>query len=107
FFGGTLAYMAPEHLDAFGSDDQGLIRKVDVRSDIYALGLVLYELATGKHPSPVPRDPIVDRSELVGRVTMERRAGAPTPRTLHSGLPSALEAVLCRCLEPDPADRYG
>src|SRR5262249_37830160 len=42
-FGGTLAYMSPEHLDAFNPDDFTPIEAVDARSDVYALGLVLYE----------------------------------------------------------------
>ncbi len=44
--GGTLPYMAPEHLAAY----QGRPVDVDARSDIYALGVILYELLTGRHP---------------------------------------------------------
>src|SRR5262249_39055693 len=54
-FGGTLAYMAPEHLDAFNPDDPTPPEAVDRRSDIYALGMVLFELLTGRLPFAADR----------------------------------------------------
>src|SRR5262249_7808720 len=44
--GGTLAYMAPEHLEAFHTGR----RSVDARSDLYSLGIILFELLAGRHP---------------------------------------------------------
>src|SRR5262249_46797379 len=48
--GGTVAYMAPEHLRALAARDPALVRQVDQRSDLYALGMVLYEMLTGHSP---------------------------------------------------------
>ena len=48
--GGTVAYMAPEHLRALVGRTPALIRQVDRRSDIYSLGIVLAEMLTGNHP---------------------------------------------------------
>ncbi len=87
---GTPAYMAPERLAG---------REGTVRSDLYALGLVLYELASGSQvfTARTPRD----YAELHQRVLPERlseRLGDVNPR---------LEAAIMRCLEKDPRDRPG
>ncbi len=50
FIGGTLPYMAPEQLQAFQHGTCG----GDARSDIFSLGVILYELLTGEHPFPLP-----------------------------------------------------
>ena len=77
---GTPLYQAPEQLAGRG---------VTARSDLYALGLVLYELFTGKRA-------------YQGR----ERDTPPSKLSSHvSGLSPALEAVILRCLEPDPANR--
>ncbi len=52
--GGTLPYMAPEHLDAFNPNGSTPPEAVDERSDIYALGLILFEMIAGEHPFPEP-----------------------------------------------------
>src|SRR5205823_280234 len=48
--GGTVAYMAPEHLRALIARDPALARQVDQRSDVYSLGMVLYEMLAGRGP---------------------------------------------------------
>src|SRR5207237_4154266 len=48
--GGTVAYMAPEHLRALSARSAALARQVDERSDIYSLGMVLYEMLAGPRP---------------------------------------------------------
>ena len=82
---GTPAYMAPEQLAG---------REATVQSDLYALGLVLYELFTGKAPFDA-RDP----DEL-----QRQRESHPstTPATLIPELPSRVEQAILHCLEPDP-----
>jgi eukaryotic-like serine/threonine-protein kinase len=99
--GGTLAYMAPEHLEALAD---GLLDGVDCRADIYALGVVLFE-ALGTRPF----------SQLAGALTIneallrgaeERRIRVPSLRESHSEVPPALDAVVRRCLEPEAANRY-
>jgi serine/threonine-protein kinase len=85
---GTPAYMSPEQLEG---------KEVTVRSEIYALGLVLYELFTGKQAF-VGKTP--------GEMARLHRESAPTTPTSHvSGLDPAVESVLLRCLEKDPASR--
>ena len=83
---GTVGYLSPEQIGG---------RPVDGRSDIYALGLVLWELAKGKPPGQ-------------GRTALERQIHLMKdgPGPLGSGFPAALEAVLHRCLELEPEDRY-
>ena len=82
---GTPAYMAPEQLAG---------REATPQSDLYALGLVLYELFTGKPPFPAK-----DLQEL-----QHQRASHPstTPSTLIPDLGARVERAILRCLEPDP-----
>ena len=85
---GTPAYMAPEQLEG---------KEVNVKTDVYSLGLVLYEIFTGKRAFSVESLP-----ELV-RVRSE---SAPSkPSSLVKDFDPAVERVILRCLEPDPANR--
>jgi tRNA A-37 threonylcarbamoyl transferase component Bud32 len=85
---GTPAYMAPEQLDG---------KEVTVRSEIYSLGLVLYEIFTGKRPF---------ESATLADLVRTRNESAPTsPSTLVHDLDPAVERVILRCLERDPALR--
>ncbi len=100
-FGGTLAYMAPEHLDAFNRETAA---PVDERADIYALGVVLYELAAGRRPFPTrPRGSAV--WDPIRAMAAERRAGAP-PLPRRPDGSDALAQVIGRCLDPRPERRY-
>lgn len=85
---GTPAYMAPEQL-ARG--------ELTVRSDIYALGLVLYELFTGERA--VRGENVADITAQVGA----RDFALPSTRVM--GIDPAVETVIMRCLEPRPEDR--
>ncbi len=100
--GGTLDYMSPEHLDelAEGRSDQ-----VDARSDVYGLGVLLYEALTGSKPFPAPRG-ASSATEMLQRAAEDRRAGAPRLRARHPEVPAAMAAIVTHCLEPDPDDRY-
>ncbi len=86
---GTPAYMAPEQLDG---------RPATVQSDLYALGLVLYELFTARSAFPLEAALAEQRRLRVAR------AWQP-PTSLNPGLDPAVERVLERCLEHDPARR--
>ena len=85
---GTPAYMSPEQLEG---------KEVTVRSDLYALGLVLYELFTGKPPFS---------GESPADIARAHRESAPTTPTSHvSNLDPVVDSVILRCLEKNPANR--
>jgi len=87
---GTPAYMAPEQLTG---------EAVTSRSDIYALGLVLYELYTGKRAfrATTPAE----------AVRLQRETPLTSPASLVEGLDPAVERIILRCLEQDPTARPG
>jgi len=87
--GGTVPYMAPEQLRG---------QAPDARSDIFAAGVVLYEMAVGRRP-------------FQGRVTTELtdailHAAPPPPTRLRPELSRRLEDIVLKCLEKDPDNRY-
>jgi hypothetical protein len=104
-FGGSLGYMAPEHLDAFNPGETTSPDVVDARSDIYALGVVLYEMLTGELPFPaLPGGG--DGCTLLRDMAAERRNRAPSPRQHNPHVTSVLDRIVRRCLEPEPERRY-
>jgi len=89
FASGSAPYVSPEQLT--GSRE-------DPRSDIFALGAVLYELATGELPFGVP--------DTLNAMKNRLWASPAPPRALVSAIPPWLQEVILRCLEPDPGTRY-
>ncbi|HYL73788.1 MAG TPA: protein kinase [Bryobacteraceae bacterium] len=85
---GTPGYMAPEQLSG---------REVSAQSDIYALGVVLYEMFTGKRPFNAET-----RAELV---KLSEEGMPPPPRGIVKDIDPAVESVILRCLAPDPRNR--
>jgi eukaryotic-like serine/threonine-protein kinase len=86
---GTLPYMAPEQLTG---------EPVDGRTDIYALGVVLFEMAAGRRPF---------QEDSAPRLTDAILHQAPvSPRALNSRMSPELERITLKCLEKSPADRY-
>jgi serine/threonine-protein kinase len=85
---GTPAYMAPEQLEG---------REVSVASDIYALGLVFYEMFTGKPPH---------QGETLAEILKQRKESSLTnPSNLVTDLDPVVEKAILRCLDPDPKRR--
>jgi serine/threonine protein kinase len=99
--GGTLGYMAPEHLDAFCG--VGSVGAVAERADLYSLGMVLFELLAGQPAFPIPRRG--STAEVARQLSAVRRAGPPEIPA-EAGVPAPLAAVVRRCLEPNPARRF-
>jgi serine/threonine protein kinase len=86
---GTPAYMAPEQAEG---------KPTDSRSDIYSLGLVLYEMFTGQ---------CAFRADTpVGLAIKQIHETPPTPRTVEPYLPGFLDRAIQRCLEKDPRKRF-
>ncbi len=86
---GTPAYMSPE---------QGMGKPTDYRCDIYSLGVVLYELVTGR----VPFEAETPLAVLLKHVTDP----LPLPRQIRPDLPEAVERVILKAMAKEPADRF-
>ncbi|MCI0539327.1 MAG: serine/threonine protein kinase [Verrucomicrobiales bacterium] len=108
-FIGTPAYTSPEQAQMTGSD-------VDTRSDIYSLGVLLYELLTGVTPLDAKE---LTRSGIDGMRRMIQEVEAPTPSTrlrrivaenptepLHLLVERDLDSIVMKCLEKDRSRRY-
>ena len=87
---GTIQYMAPE---------QARGETVDHRADIYAFGLILYDLLLGRHRSQ-HADSVI--AELKRRMTEP----LPAPRSVDPEIPEALDRIMVRCIQPDATARY-
>jgi len=86
---GTIEYMSPE---------QALGSQLDQRSDIFSVGLIFYELLTGK--APYEADTAI--ASLMKRTREEARSASD----VDASIPKSLSAIVSRCLEREPANRY-
>ncbi len=103
--GGTVAYAAPEHLVALRDCTQELIQRVDRRSDLYSLGLVLAEMVTGGHVFEQGGSYSACTTQLESMV-VERSQNIASLRKVRRDVPWSLESIARKCLDPDPARRY-
>jgi tetratricopeptide (TPR) repeat protein/TolB-like protein len=86
---GTPRYMSPEQVEG---------KEVDHRSDLYSLGLILFEIFTSELPF---------RGDSALQIMFQRVTAVPKdPRTLRPELPDYLASIILKCLERDPAKRY-
>ena len=86
---GTVAYMSPEQAQGLPADE---------RSDLFSLGIVLYEMAAGRHPFP--------GDSAAATLSAILRDTPPPLSRFAPAAPPALDRILRRCLEKDPAARY-
>ncbi len=89
--GGTIAYMAPE---------QFVTGQSSVQSDIFAMGLILYEMVSGRHPFHRPDAPEVQSIRAI------QFAEPPPLNEIVPDIPGELEGVILRCLKKQPSERF-
>lgn len=88
---GSPRYMPPEQMES--------AKTADMRSDIWGLGAILYELLCGDAP--------FDGDSLMDIYAAVVRCAPPAPSSKRGDVPAELDAVILRCLAVDPADRFG
>ena len=87
---GTLEYMAPE---------QAMAQPIDQRADVYAFGLILYDMVLGQRQATRAESAV---AELMARV----QNPLPPARGVDPSIPEPLERIIDKCTQPDPAQRY-
>ncbi|MBJ8340193.1 serine/threonine protein kinase [Antrihabitans sp. YC3-6] len=116
YFGGSLSYMSPEQLEACHPDNPSTAAELDTRSDIYSLGVVLWELLTGRKPFPdnriaaenTPGRALPGDRTTLDALLLHRRSGVSDEMLadLPANTPATLRRVLLRCLAPERDDRW-
>ncbi|UCC83804.1 MAG: protein kinase [Gemmatimonadota bacterium] len=86
---GTPEYMSPEQIEGMG---------VDARSDIYSIGVILFELATGQPPFQAPTPLAI--------AVKHQTTPAPDPRALNTRIPVEISQLILKCLGKDKQQRY-
>jgi tetratricopeptide (TPR) repeat protein/tRNA A-37 threonylcarbamoyl transferase component Bud32 len=90
---GTLQYMSPEQA-------RGEVDAIDVRTDVYALGVVLFEMVTGRLPYDVSAKPLHKALVLICETA------PPSPRSIEPAVPADVSTIALRALEKEPGRRY-
>ncbi|MCE9555724.1 MAG: serine/threonine protein kinase [Planctomycetes bacterium] len=105
YFGGSLAYMSPEQLEACSPMHDRQPEELDGRSDIYSLGVVLWELLCGQRP--YADEPLESGwNDTLEAMLKRRRAGISAAQIAKLGdLPPGLSEALLACLQPNREDR--
>jgi serine/threonine protein kinase len=106
YFGGSLAYMSPEQLEASNPDHDRKPEELDGRSDVYSLAVMLWELLTGNRPFGDERV-AANMVDTLTQLAARRRAGVPAESiaALPRDLPGGMKEVLLGCLSPEAAGR--
>ena len=106
YFGGSLAYMSPEQLEAANPAHARDPKELDGRSDVFSLGVMIWELLTGERPFGDEHFTGSWNATLDSLIA-RRRQGLSAEKLvkLPADLPPGLKDVLLSCLAPDPADR--
>lgn len=97
--GGTLPYLAPEHLNSLQSGDP-----ISVQADIYSLGVILFELLSGRLPYPLK--PGSSLSSVVTEAVAARNERVPSVRDCRPDVSRSIDAIIAKCLQFNPANRY-
>ena len=97
--GGTLPYMPPEQLKSI----RGKLAPLNHKADLYAVGVILYEMLTGKLPFPNRTGKF---KEILPLMIEDRQSLPPGPETINPLVSPATSAIVQKCLNPDPEKRY-
>ncbi|WP_431967336.1 serine/threonine-protein kinase [Nocardia sp. bgisy134] len=110
YFGGSLAYMSPEQLEACHPGRERSAADLDTRSDIFSLGVVLWELLTGAKPFDDTTAGAGTRGDdTTLEAMLERRSvgvDAAAQERIPKDCPAALRRVLMTCLRPERSERW-
>jgi len=107
YFGGSLAYMSPEQLEAYSPHHEREPDSLDGRSDIYSAAVVVWEMLTGERPFRDERFQETWETTLE-QMTAKRKAGLTETEWSHlpNGCPRALRAFFEKALQPSPDKRF-
>jgi hypothetical protein len=100
YFGGSLAYMSPEQIEAFDPESELPPEALDHRADLFSLAATLWELLFGQRPFP-EEDLPSQRTKLFQQLIVRIRQGPVTPRPAIDRLEKDLTGTLAKALNPD------